>query len=92
MVVTDYTRVKQGIQSNMFLNSGIDIKSYGIFLVLFLYADDVVILADVENELQKLIDLTDNWCRKWGLSINTNSTRAITTETTELMHFSNMDM
>ena len=37
---------------------------------MLLYADDVVLLAESEFELQKQLDVLYNWCTKWQLEIN----------------------
>ena len=34
------------------------------------YADDIVLMAPNERNLQKLLDIVANWCCKWRLSIN----------------------
>ena len=36
----------------------------------FIYADDIVILAESEDDLQSLIDIVNQWCSKWRLSVN----------------------
>ena len=41
------------------------------------YADDIVLLAESENELERLINITDEWCLKWRVSINQNKTKII---------------
>ena len=35
------------------------------------YADDIVLLAPTEEGLQKLLNITHEWCRKWRVVINT---------------------
>jgi hypothetical protein len=35
-----------------------------------LYADDVVLLADNAEDLQKLIDVVDKFCRDWHMEVN----------------------
>ena len=35
-----------------------------------LYADDVVLMAETPEHLQKLIDVVDDFCRKWRMDIN----------------------
>ena len=50
------------------LNLGLDIE--GLILTVLAYADDLVILSDTEEKLQKLMDCLTNWCAKWRLSIN----------------------
>ena len=45
------------------------------------HADDIVILAESEDDLQKLLDITSRWCADWRVLINTNKTK--------IVHFSN---
>jgi len=42
-----------------------------------LYADDLVILSENATGLQKSIDLLNNYCDKWGLTINSSKTKTI---------------
>ena len=35
-----------------------------------MYADDIVLLSDTADNLQKLLNYVYEWCRKWQLSIN----------------------
>ena len=43
-------------------------------LYILLYADDIVLLADSETDLQSLLYLTEAWCKKWRLEINLSKT------------------
>ena len=43
------------------------------------YADDLVLVAESERDLQKLINVLESWCFKWRLNVNT--------EKTKVMHF-----
>ena len=45
------------------------------------YADDVLLLAESENDMQDLLNFVNEWCRKWRLIINFSKTNA--------MHFRN---
>ncbi len=46
-------------------------------LSCLLYADDIVILADTEQELQTLLDIVYDWTRKWRLLINYGKTKVV---------------
>ena len=35
-----------------------------------LYADDIVLLADSETDLQALLNIVNVWCSKWRLEVN----------------------
>ena len=47
-------------------------KSY-----LLLYADDIVIIAENESDLQIQLDFINQWCKKWRLNINHNKSNVI---------------
>ena len=49
---------------------GIGINVNGQYVCLLLYADDLVLLAENEKDLQMLLDITQEWCHKWKLNIN----------------------
>ena len=49
------------------LNYGIDIGGQKVCLLL--YADDIIIIAENENELQTQLDLINQWCKKWRHNI-----------------------
>ena len=49
------------------MNKGIDID--GTNLSILLYADDIVILAPNESNLQCMLNCVNEWCNKWSLSI-----------------------
>ena len=51
--------------------SGIGVKLDDENLVsILLYADDIVILAENELDLQQLLHIVEVWCMKWRLEIN----------------------
>ena len=50
------------------LNYGVDIG--GKKNCLLLYADDIVIVAENESNLQIQLDFINQWCKKWRLNIN----------------------
>ena len=37
---------------------------------ILLYADDIVILTDNENDMQQMLNHINEWCKKWRLSVN----------------------
>ncbi len=43
------------------------------------YADDLVLLAESSQDLQRLIDILQSWCYRWRLSVNIDKTK--------IMHF-----
>jgi hypothetical protein len=50
------------------LNCGIEINSKSICSLA--YADDIVLLAQHEKDMEKLLDYTVNWIKTWKLEIN----------------------
>ena len=59
------------------LRCGIVINDRHISMLL--YADDIVILAESEANLQKMLDAAAEWCSKWLLEINDKKS--------QIMHF-----
>jgi hypothetical protein len=57
------------------LNLGIDIGLTKISILL--YADDIVIIAESENELQTILDTVHEWCSNWRLKINRDKSNVI---------------
>ena len=41
------------------------------------YADDIVLVAENEQDLQKLLKLVEDWCTKWRISVNKTKTKII---------------
>ena len=44
---------------------------------ILLYADDIVLLASQETDLQFLLNIVENWCRKWRLEVNLAKTNVM---------------
>ena len=55
---------------------GIELESY-LKLYTLLYADDTIILAENENEMQLALDALADYCRIWKISINIDKTKII---------------
>ena len=65
-------------------NIGIKIKTEGdpnididYNLNVLLYADDIVCAAESENDLQDILFIIENWCKKWRLEINLTKTNIL---------------
>ena len=41
---------------------------------ILLYADDIVLLAEKEEDLQFLLSIVESWCKKWRLEVNLSKT------------------
>ena len=63
---------------NIFINDialkikacGKSVKIDGDTVGILLYADDIVLLADNEKELQDMLDILNNWCVFNNMSVN----------------------
>jgi hypothetical protein len=53
-------------------NEGIDVEMFEMFLIL--YADDIVILANSKDELQKGLNVLSDFYDRWKHSVNTSKT------------------
>ena len=54
---------------------GIDVDMFKIFVLL--YADDIVIFANTQKQLQNSLDLLLEYCNKWKLTINVSKTKVM---------------
>ena len=57
--------------------SGIGVHYDDDVIGILLYADDVVLLAESEKDLQTLLDILDRWCRRWRLLVNCDKTKIV---------------
>jgi hypothetical protein len=57
------------------LDLGIDIGGENVCILL--YADDVVLLADKEDDLQEMLHALSDWCKMNGMSINSSKSNVI---------------
>ena len=57
-------------------NVGLDLDSE-TFINILLYADDIVLLAKSEHDLQSLLFLVEHWCRNWRLEVNLTKTNVM---------------
>ena len=46
------------------------VKYHNIPITVLLYADDIIILADNENNMQDLLNGLHMWCKQWRMLIN----------------------
>ena len=56
-------------------NLGISISGRNIGILL--YADDIVLLAENELNLQRQMDILNTWCNKWRLNVNLTKSEII---------------
>ena len=59
--------------------SGYGVNVGGEKVVCLAYADDIALLAETEQDLQNLLDITFEWCEAWHMKMNTLKTK--------IMHF-----
>ena len=48
-----------------------------VLVNVLLYADDIVLIAADELELQSLIFIVETWCKKWRLELNLTKTNVM---------------
>ncbi len=60
-------------------STGLGVNMRDTVISILAYADDLVLLAESENDLQQLLNVLFDWCQKWRLSINIDKTK--------IMHF-----
>jgi hypothetical protein len=46
-------------------------------LSCLLYADDIVLLSESAEGLQNSLDKVSQYCKKWGMEINTDKTKSL---------------
>ena len=46
-------------------------------VAILLYADDIVLISESEESLQKMLDSVHNWCQKWQLNIDCSKTQIV---------------
>ena len=44
---------------------------------ILLYADDIVLFGNSASELQNSIDILEEYCQKWKLTVNTTKTKVL---------------
>ena len=57
------------------MNLGIDIDE--VQMSIFLYADNIVLIAPDADSLQLMLNKLHVWCSKWRLSVNSNKTKIV---------------
>ena len=55
-------------------NSGKSTGNLSLSINVLLYADDLVLLAKNETDLQGLLFIVEEWCRKWRIEVNLTKT------------------
>ena len=45
-----------------------------VLVNILLYADDIVLFTETENDMQDLLNIVQNWCQNWRLEVNLSKT------------------
>ena len=70
---------------NLYLNdltldleeAGLGIDIDGVNVSTLLYADDLALVAETEDNLQRLLDILSNWCNKNNMQANLDKTKVV---------------
>ena len=70
---------------NLFINSliveiesvGLGVRCGEILLAILMFADDIALLAETEQDLQTLLYSLYSWCNTWLLHINTSKSKVV---------------
>ena len=70
---------------NLYLNDFIqEVKALDVGVALgeervavLCYANDIVLLAEREEDMQSLLNCLDNWCRRWEMKVNNAKTKIV---------------
>ena len=63
-----------GVHINQLYNTDIDLQ---LKLFTLLYADDTIVLAETERELQSALDAVNEYCNNMHLTVNTQKTKVM---------------
>ena len=58
----------------------VGVNVYDMILKLLMYADDMTILSETKEGLQKGLNDLNVYCNKWGISVNTRKTKIVVFE------------
>jgi hypothetical protein len=57
--------------------SGLGTSINGVYTGVIMYADDLVIMSDDKNKLQKMLLIIEKYCKKWEIKINASKSQYI---------------
>ena len=56
---------------------GCDLSLFDLCLIVMLFADDMVVLGKTPHDLQSSLNYLHEYCKKWGLEVNTDKTKIV---------------
>ena len=65
------------LSENLKCNDEVGIKFNEWLLTVLLFADDMVIFSETRNGLQTGLNKLDEYCSRWGLTVNINKTKCV---------------
>ena len=57
------------------LNKGVRFRNEEVSILM--YADDLVLMAENETDLQDMLDALAEWCETWGMNVNDKKTKVM---------------
>ena len=77
-LVPGITDTYLNVIEELFINSGLDgIDTDMLQIFMLLYADDIVIFANNQEQLQNSLNLMHQYCNRWKLTINISKTKVM---------------
>ena len=58
-------------------DQSVGISIQGILIKILMFADDMAILSETKEGLQRGLESLENYCRKWGIKVNAAKTKVI---------------
>ena len=65
------------INTFMMEDPNVGISFYQIYIILLLFADDMVLFSETRQGLQQGLNRLHDYCVDWGLSVNANKTKCL---------------
>ena len=65
------------LHDNLKSNDGVGVMLEDLLLTVLLFADDMIIFSLTREGLQTGLDTLDEYCSRWGLTVNINKTKCV---------------
>ena len=59
------------------MNKGIKFAGQKISIHVLLYADDMVLISEREDDLQLMLNKMNEWCNKWRIKVNKSKSKIV---------------